>query len=107
MFFYEMSITNDKRFQYGDGIHKCSFCGKTQDEVKKLIAGKNVFICNECVKLCNDILHQQVSSDLKESDDINLLTPQDTKAHLDKHVIGQDVAKKVLSLRCTTIISGF
>jgi ATP-dependent Clp protease ATP-binding subunit ClpX len=79
-------------------IHKCSFCGKTQDEVKKLVAGKNVYICDECIKLCNDILHKQVSVDLDENDEINLLTPQETKSHLDKHVIGQEIAKKVLSV---------
>jgi len=79
-------------------IHKCSFCGKTQDEVKKLIAGKNVYICDECIKLCNDILHQQVGADIAEAEDINLLTPQETKKHLDKHIIGQEMAKKVLSV---------
>ncbi|MEC7031027.1 MAG: ATP-dependent Clp protease ATP-binding subunit ClpX [Pseudomonadota bacterium] len=79
-------------------LHKCSFCGKTQDEVKKLIAGPNAYICNECIKLCNDILHQQLPLDAAEDEDINLLTPKETKEHLDKHVIGQDDAKKVLSV---------
>ncbi len=79
-------------------IHKCSFCAKTQDEVKKLIAGPNAYICDECIKLCNDILHQQLGKDIDEDEEVNLLTPRDTKLHLDKHVIGQDEAKKVLSV---------
>ena len=79
-------------------VHKCSFCGKNQEEVKKLIAGPDVHICDECIKLCNDILHQNVVSDLKEEGEINLLSPIETKNHLDKHVIGQENAKKVLSV---------
>ncbi|MCP8352459.1 ATP-dependent Clp protease ATP-binding subunit ClpX [Candidatus Synchoanobacter obligatus] len=79
-------------------IHKCSFCGKTQDEVKKLVAGPNVYICNECIKLCNDILHQQLGEDIAEGDEVNLLTPKETKEYLDKHVIGQEDAKKVLAV---------
>jgi len=69
-----------------------------QEDVKKLIAGPNVYICNECVKLCNDILHQQIGDDLVDSEDIKLMPPQKTKKHLDKYVIGQDHAKKVLSV---------
>ena len=79
-------------------VHKCSFCGKNQEEVKKLIAGPNVHICDECINLCNDILHQHVVSDIEDSDEINLLSPIETKKHLDKHVIGQENAKKVLSV---------
>jgi len=81
-----------------NAIHKCSFCAKMQEDVKKLIAGPNVYICNECVKLCNDILHQQIGDDLVDSEDIKLMPPQKTKKHLDKYVIGQDHAKKVLSV---------
>ena len=79
-------------------VHKCSFCGKTQEEVKKLIAGPNVYICNECIALCTDILQQQLNEDLREEDVIKLIKPTETKAHLDKYVVGQELAKKVLSV---------
>lgn len=75
----------------------CSFCGKGQDEVKKLVAGPSVYICDECIELCNEILVE----DLKEDDtdkEINVLTPMEIKGKLDEYVIGQDIAKKVLSV---------
>lgn len=81
---------------------RCSFCGKTQDQVKKLIAGSNnVFICDECIDLCAEILeeefdeHEESGPDL---DSINLLKPKEIKSFLDDYVIGQDAAKKVLSV---------
>ena len=75
----------------------CSFCGKNQDEVKKLIAGPSVYICNECVDLCNDIIEEEVKH--QESDDEHtLLSPLEIYQKLDDYVIGQDKAKKVLSV---------
>ena len=86
---------------------KCSFCGKTQDQVKKLIAGPEVYICDECVELCNEILDEEFfeSKDKEGSADAAALPeekaipkPSEIKAHLDGHIVGQDDAKKVLSV---------
>ena len=75
----------------------CSFCGKNQDEVKKLIAGPSVYICNECVDLCNDIIEEEVKHEESDSED-TLLSPLEIYQKLDDYVIGQDKAKKVLSV---------
>ncbi|MGA1846168.1 ATP-dependent Clp protease ATP-binding subunit ClpX [Deferribacter abyssi] len=75
----------------------CSFCGKHQDEVKKLIAGPNVYICDECVELCSEILQEDISKEDKDKE-IKLLRPEEIKAKLDKYVIGQEDAKKILSV---------
>ena len=75
----------------------CSFCGKQQDEVKKLIAGPDVYICDECVELCNTILLEE-EQEQKSAGDINLLKPEQIKKLLDEYVIGQDSAKKILSV---------
>ncbi len=81
---------------------RCSFCGKTQDQVRKLIAGAgNVFICDECIELCSEILEEELGPDMEGAPDfsgINLLKPKEIKAFLDDYVIGQDEAKKVLSV---------
>jgi len=76
---------------------KCSFCGKSQKQVKKLIAGPGVYICDECIDLCNEIIEEELSeaSDLKLEE---LPKPQEIYTFLDDYVIGQDVAKKVLSV---------
>jgi len=74
----------------------CSFCGKTQVDVQRLIAGPDVYICDECVSLCNDIMAQETISE--EFEDGRLLPPQEIKALLDEYVIGQDQAKKILSV---------
>jgi len=76
----------------------CSFCGKSQDEVKKLIAGPNVFICNECIELCNEILKEDLEELNGEEQVFNLLTPAELKEKLDEYVIGQQSAKKILSV---------
>ena len=77
---------------------RCSFCGKTQDEVKKIIAGPTVYICDECIELCNDIMEEEWQKeraiDLKQE----LLKPSEIKEILDKYVVGQEKAKKVLSV---------
>ena len=76
----------------------CSFCGKSQHEVRKLIAGPSVFICDECVDLCNDIIQEEIQeSDDGESSD-GLPVPQAIKTTLDDYVIGQERAKRVLAV---------
>lgn len=76
----------------------CSFCGKPQDAVKKLIAGPGVFICNECVELCNDILSKEQTDDLGTLGLGDALKPREIKEILDEYVIGQDEAKKALAV---------
>ena len=89
----------------GDSRLKCSFCGKSQDQVKKLIAGPEVYICDECVELCNEILEEEffenkeeIEAKTEETEKNTLHKPQDIKKYLDEHIIGQDDAKKVLSV---------
>ena len=75
----------------------CSFCGKSQNEVRKLIAGPSVFICDECVDLCNDIIHEELN-DSNDTEEFDLPKPIEIKQILDDYVIDQDEAKKVLSV---------
>ena len=80
---------------------RCSFCGKTQDQVRKLIAGPvGVYICDECVDLCSDIIEEEYEDeqDMQSDLDINLLKPREIKEFLDEYVIGQDEAKMVSSV---------
>lgn len=83
-----------------DGKVRCSFCNKTQDQVRKLIAGPaGVYICDECVEICSDIIEEEYEDEpVGDSIDINLLKPVEIKEFLDDYVIGQDEAKKVLSV---------
>ena len=76
----------------------CSFCGKSQDEVKKLIAGPSVYICDDCVSLCTDIIHNELQEQATTETDERLPTPREIRAHLDDYVIGQDRAKMVLAV---------
>ena len=76
----------------------CSFCGKNQEDVKKLIAGPSVYICDECVDLCIDIIDEEVKSDDTESPLENLPSPIEIFNELEEYVIGQENSKKVLSV---------
>jgi len=90
----------DKKGASAEKVLYCSFCGKSQHEVKKLIAGPSVFICDECIELCNDIIRDEVPAEVggAKSGKSDLPVPSEIKASLDQYVIGQDVAKRVLSV---------
>ena len=90
----------DKKGSSSEKVLYCSFCGKSQHEVKKLIAGPSVFICDECIELCNDIIRDEVPAEGTESKAAksDLPVPSEIKASLDQYVIGQDVAKRTLSV---------
>src|SRR3954449_1709346 len=83
----------------GEKLLYCSFCGKSQHEVRKLIAGPSVFICDECIELCNDIIREETASDKgSKGQKSDLPTPREIRNILDQYVIGQDQAKKILSV---------
>ena len=89
------------RMQESADLLKCSFCGKSQKQVKKLIAGGGVYICDECIELCNEIIEEELGQEqAQESSDaeVRLPRPSQISAFLDKYVIGQDKAKRVLSV---------
>ena len=92
---------SDDRYNKGDDNGKllyCSFCGKSQHEVRKLIAGPSVFVCDECVDLCNDIIREEIQEEDSKSTTRKLPIPEEIKNTLDEYVIGQESAKKVLAV---------
>jgi ATP-dependent Clp protease ATP-binding subunit ClpX len=90
----------EKKGSSSEKVLYCSFCGKSQHEVKKLIAGPSVFICDECIELCNDIIRDEVPADspAAKAAKSDLPTPTEIKGILDQYVIGQDPAKRTLSV---------
>ena len=86
------------KVQDNNKIVKCSFCGKPQDLVKKIIAGPGVYICDECIALCQDIIEEEIYDNEVETESIDILTPAEIKRILDDYVIGQEEAKKTLSV---------
>ena len=92
-------MADDKHDGKSEKLLYCSFCGKSQHEVRKLIAGPSVFICDECVELCNDIIREEVQEGIEESESQSKFPkPNDIRHILDEYVIGQQDAKKVLSV---------
>lgn len=92
---------SDDKYSKGEDNGKllyCSFCGKSQHEVRKLIAGPSVFVCDECVDLCNDIIREEIQEKDSDSGVRKLPIPEEIKSTLDEYVIGQDSAKKVLAV---------
>ncbi|MGB1702823.1 MAG: ATP-dependent Clp protease ATP-binding subunit ClpX [Cycloclasticus sp.] len=92
-------MSDEKDNNENDGkLLNCSFCGKNQHEVRKLIAGPSVFVCDECVELCNDIIKEELQQNETSDGDGELPKPSEIKTSLDKYVIGQQQAKKILSV---------
>ncbi len=99
--FWVVKYMSDDKYSKGEDNGKllyCSFCGKSQHEVRKLIAGPSVFVCDECVDLCNDIIREEIQEKDSDSRTRKLPIPQEIKSTLDEYVIGQDSAKKVLAV---------
>ena len=99
-----MSDENEGSNDDGKLLH-CNFCGKSQHEVRKLIAGPSVYVCDECVELCNDIIREELQESNDESDNSKLPTPMEIKDILDEYVIGQIGQRKSFRLLYTTTTS--
>ncbi len=91
-------MSNDKNGKDDDKLLYCSFCGKSQHEVRKLIAGPSVYVCDECVDLCNDIIKDELQDDSSSFGGGELPKPKEIKEELDNYVIGQENAKKILAV---------
>ncbi|EIC28255.1 MULTISPECIES: ATP-dependent Clp protease ATP-binding subunit ClpX [Methylomicrobium] len=91
-------MSNDKRGKDEDKLLYCSFCGKSQHEVRKLIAGPSVYVCDECVELCNDIIKDELQEEVSSFKNGHLPKPKEIKKELDAYVIGQERAKKILAV---------
>jgi len=91
-------MSDENKNGSGDKLLYCSFCGKSQHEVRKLIAGPSVFVCDECVELCNDIIREEVQEKSPSVHGSKLPTPKEINEVLDEYVIGQNRAKKILSV---------
>ncbi|MBV5299394.1 MAG: ATP-dependent Clp protease ATP-binding subunit ClpX [Rhodoferax sp.] len=88
----------EKKGSSGEKTLYCSFCGKSQHEVKKLIAGPSVFVCDECIDLCNEIIRDELPPSTESVGNNDLPTPAEIKANLDNYVIGQEAAKRILAV---------
>jgi len=91
-------MSKDAKTSGNFGALNCNFCGKSQKEVKKLIAGPGVYICDECIELCNDIIYEDSIKTIAKTTVDNVPKPHEIKVHLDNYVIGQDRAKKIISV---------
>lgn len=91
-------MSKDKKGKDEDKLLYCSFCGKSQNEVRKLIAGPSVYVCDECVELCNDIIRDELMEDENAVGNGALPKPKEIKLELDNYVIGQEKAKRILSV---------